>query len=464
MSIRHHLAVFLSAWTAESKRRKASNSDWENADFLPAALEVAESPPSPLGRWMLWIIALIVLIALLWATFSHVETVSIAEGRLVPSGRLRTVEAAQQGVIRAIKVHEGEHVAAGQDLIELDPTVANAEADSARVDFATASLTRARDNALLSYAAGHQAAFDAPKGASPLAIDAEQRLVRARIEAYQDTLLSLSQKRAGAQATVRAAQAEISKLQRTLPMLKEALDLQEDLDRQGFGARQKLLQQRQAYVTAQEDLNSQIAKHDEALAQVSSLSADAAQARAEFIGSAAKERAEAESVVATRSDAVKAADQRKGLQLLKSPVSGTVQEITVTNIGEVPEIGKPLITIVPDGEPLVVEALLLNQDAGFVRKGMPAIIKLDAYPFTRYGVLHARVEHVSPDATVDQKRGLVFPVRLTLDTNRLIVDGKPAALSPGMSLQAEIVTGSRRVIEYIWSPVAKTLRQAGRER
>lgn len=161
---------------------------------------------------------------------------------------------------------------------------------------------------------------------------------------------------------------------------------------------------------------------------------------------------------------MKAADQREGLQLLRAPVSGTVQEITVTNIGEVPEIGKPLVTIVPDGEPLVVEALLLNQDVGFVRKGMHAIVKLEAYPFTRYGVLSATVEHVSPDATVDEKRGLVFPVRLTLDSQQLFVDGKLAPLSPGMALQAEIVTGLRRVIEYLWSPIVKTLSQAGKEK
>ena len=91
-------------------------------------------------------------------------------------------------------------------------------------------------------------------------------------------------------------------------------------------------------------------------------------------------------------------------------------------------------------------------------------LKLDAYPFTRYGTLKARVERVSPDATVDQQRGLVFPVRLKITDQRLMVDGKQAALSPGMSSSAEIVTGTRRVIEYIWSPVARSLREAGRER
>jgi len=464
MNLMRHVQIFADSWRNESARRRISKRDWQNTDFLPAALEIAESPPSPAGRGVLWIIVAIAFVALIWATLSHVETVSIAEGRLVPSGRLRTVEAAQQGVIRAINVREGEHVTAGQSLVELDPTIANAQADSARTDLATAGLTRARDNALLSYSRGQSSSMTPPKGASPDAVDAERQLVGARIDEYLARRLSIQQRQAGAQATARAADAEINKLHRTLPLLKEALDLQEDLDRQGFGAKQKLLQQRQAFITAQSDVDAQFARKQEAVAQVASLGADLAQAREEFISKAAQERAEAEGVVATRGNVVREADQRTGMQVLRSPVSGTVQEIMVTNIGEVPEVGKPLITIVPDGEPLVVEALLLNQDAGFVHKGMSAVVKLEAYPFTRYGVLHGVVDRVSPDATVDQKRGLVFPVRLILNNSRLIIDGRPATLSPGMVASTEIITGSRRVIEFLWSPLAKAVQEAGRER
>lgn len=182
------------------------------------------------------------------------------------------------------------------------------------------------------------------------------------------------------------------------------------------------------------------------------------------MGKAAQERAEAEGVVMTRGNVVREANRKRGLQRLTAPVSGTVQEVTVTNIGEVPEVGKPLITIVPDGEPLVVEALLLNRDAGFVRPGMEAIVKLEAYPFTRYGVLKARVLRVSPDATVDQQRGLVFPLRVQLREISLNVEGRRALLSPGMSVTTEVVTGSRRVIEYLLSPVSRAMHEAARER
>lgn len=464
MSFWRHLRVAGQAWRAETRARRTGRTRWKDTEFLPAALEVTERPPSPVGRTIVWTIIAAALVALAWAFLAHVDTVAVAEGRLVPEGRLRSVEAAEQGVIRSIEVREGEHVSAGQTLIELDPTIAEAEADTARSELSTAGLTRARDNALLAYTGGRPTTFTPPADADPAAVDAERQLVAARIDEYRAKLESITQRRVGAEAALVGSQAETVKLRRTLPLLREALKLQEDLAAQGFGARQKLLQQQQAYVTAEQDLVGQIAKTAEARAQIASIVGEAAQTREEFISRAAQERAEAEGVVATRGNVVREANQKRGLQRLTAPVSGTVQEIRVTNVGEVPEVGKPLVTIVPDGERLVVEALLLNKDAGGVRAGMPVAVKLEAYPFTRYGALHARVERISPDATVDERRGLVFPVRVRLLDQTLLVDGRPAAISPGMSVTAEIVTGRRRVIDFLWSPLQRNLREAGRER
>lgn len=463
MSLLRHLRVAAGAWREESRARDAGRTRWRDTEFLPAALEVTERPPSPIGRLILWTIITAALVALLWAFLAHVDTVAVAEGRLVPEGRLRSVEAAEQGVIRSIEVREGQHVTAGQTLIEFDPTIAEAEADTARTELSTAGLTRARDGALLGYIAGRGATVKPPPGAAPDAVAAERQLVAARIDEYRAKLESTGQRRIGAEAGLAGAQAEIGKLRRTLPLLREALDLQQGLAAQGFGARQKLLQQQQAYVAAEQDLQGQIAKVAEARAQIAAIRGEAAQTREEFISRAAQESAEAEGVVATRGNVVREADRKRGLQRLTAPVSGIVQEITVTNIGEVPEIGKPLITIVPDDEPLVAEVLLLNRDAGGVRAGMPAAVKLEAYPFTRYGVLRARVERISPDSTVDQQRGLVFPVRVRLVDRTLMADGKPAIVSPGMTVTAEIVTGRRRVIDFLWSPLQRSVGEAGRE-
>jgi len=459
-----HLKVIGKAWAAESARRKTDRVQREETDFLPAALEVMETPPSPVGRIVLWLIMAAAISALLWACLSKVDEVAVAEGRLVPRGRLRTVEASVQGIIQSINVREGQHVNSGDVLIALDPMEQTADARSATVDLATAALIKARDMAILSYGTGGSGTFVAPAGASPEAVAAERALVQARISEYRSKMASLEQRRLAAMAAVDSTQAEISKLQQTLPLLKEQYDSEQGLAKEGFGARQKLLQTQQAYISARQDLEVQQSHLHEGMAQVASIRADEAQARQEFLGSAAQERAEAESNVAERSETLAKANDRKARMTLMAPVSGTIQEVTITTIGETPEIGKPLVTLVADGDELVAEGLLLNRDAGFVHEGQPVTIKLDAYPFTRYGVIRGIVEHVSPDATVDEKRGLVFPIRVRITQPNLTVNGHPALLSAGMSASLEVVTGKRQVIEYLWSPVAKAVKEAGRER
>jgi len=465
MSLAAHVRVFTQAWSEESRRRRAGAARQRvETAFLPAALEIVESPPSPIGRAISWTIVAAAFGALAWSCWAKVDMVAVAEGRLVPTGRLRSVEPSDPGVVRAIAVREGERVRPGQLLIALDPTVADADAESAVTELSTAGLTLARANALLGYAAGRGGAVIAPPDSEPTAVEAERQLVAARIQAYEAKRASLGERRIGAEASARQAESEIVKLQRTLPILQRQLDDQKGLEAKGYGARQKLLQQEQAMVAAEQDLISQRGRLDEARAQVASLSRDAAELREQFVGQAAQERAEAEGLAATRADSLRKAEQKRQLQTLTAPVGGVIQAVSVTTLGEVAETGKALVTIVPDGEALVVEALVLNKDAGFVRTGDHAIVKLEAYPFTRYGTLQGQVVQISPDAIVDEKRGLVFPVRVKLSTTQLSVEGRRALLSAGMSASVEIVTGKRRVIDFIWSPVAKTMSEAGRER
>lgn len=464
MSLKKHIRVLVESWKAESLRRGVERSNRIETQFLPAALEVTETPPSPIGRAILWSIIAVTFGALLWSCLAKVEMVAIAEGRLVPTGRLRSVEALEPALVRTIAVREGQHVTAGQVLIELDPTMTDADAESAITELSTAGLVLARSNALLSYAAGRGAALAPPEGSSPMAVQAESQLVAARISAYEAKRRSIMERRIGAEASMRASQAEITKLQRILPILQSQLDDQTVLEAKGFGARQKVLQLQQAIITAEQDIATQRARMDEARAQMASLDSDAAELREQFVTQAAQERTEAEGLTATRGDALNKADRKRALQTMTAPVSGTIQQVSVTTLGEVVESGKPIVTIVPDGEELIVEALVLNRDVGFVHTHDRVVIKLEAYPFTRYGTLEGEVTEISPDAIVDEKRGLVFPARIKITQKNLRLAGKPVILTSGMSVMAEIVTGKRTVISYIWSPVAKAVNEAGRER
>lgn len=465
MSLRRHWTALREAWSAENQRRREGVKEWREKEFLPAALEISETPASPLGRAVLWTIIAAAAVALLWSFLSFVEVVAVAEGRLTPTGRLRSVEAAESGVIRAIDVREGQHVRAGQTLIELDPTFATADADTARAELASALLTRARAEAILSWIATGRRSFTPPEGSEPAAVAAERQVVDARIREYQARVQGLQARRAGAVFAALTSAENVGRYEETLPLAMRQLTARQDLERRGLAPKLRVLEQEERYISLSRELAAERHREREARSQVTLLDRERDQAAEAFRGDAAREKAEAEAIVATRTDSLTKADQRQSLQRLTAPVGGTINEVSVTTLGEVAEAGQSLITIVPEGEDLIVEALILNRDVGFARRGARVVVKLEAYPFTRYGSLSGVLEHISPDAIVDERRGLVFPARVRLTTRQLKMgSGEVAVLQPGMAATVEIVTGRRRVIDFLLSPISRAVQTAGRER
>lgn len=463
-TLRVHLDAFTDSWRAETARRRQDRRTRLETDFLPAALEITETPPPPAGRAVLWLIILAAMAAIVWSFLSQVEMVAVAEGRLIPTARLQAVEAGDAGIVRAILVREGERVVKGQPLVELDSTLSAADEAAARADLSAALLQRARATALLAYANGVAAAFQPPAGAAPAAVAAESQAVTARINEHQSRQAGLTQRRAGAEAARGVALAELAKLEQLLPLVEAQHAAQAELAEKGLAPALRVLQLQERVVSARQDMEVQRARARETAAQIATLDRERNQTDAEFRARAAAEQAEAETVIATRSEVVRKAEQRSALQRLTAPVDGTVNEIAVTTIGEVLEVGARVATLVPADSELLVEALVLNKDAGHVRLGMPVALKVESFPFTRHGVLHGVVEHLSADAVLDDSRGLVFPARIRLTEGFKTDRGEALRLSPGLSVVAEIVTGHRTVADYILSPIAKATSEAGRER
>ena len=158
------------------------------------------------------------------------------------------------------------------------------------------------------------------------------------------------------------------------------------------------------------------------------------------------------------------ARQREKLTLLTAPVSGTVQQLAIHTSGGVVTEAQTLMVIVPEGAHVTAEVTMENKDVGFISAGQTAEIKLETFPFTRYGTVPATVSRVSGDAVNDEKRGALFPATLTLGATHIDVDGKSIRLSPGMNLTAEIKTGKRRVIEFLLSPIQRAGNESLRER
>jgi hemolysin D len=453
--------------------------------FLPAALEVTETPPSPTGRAIAGAIAALFCIALAWSYLGRVDMVASAKGKLIPSGHTKLIQPFETGVVRAIHVHDGQTVKAGERLIELDPTMNNAESKHYQTDLVAAELDMARLKAEL--ADGDALAnFKPPHAATPAQLAIQHQFLLNQVAEQQDKLAVLDRQRQQKQAEHETIAATIEKLEASLPILEARLEIRKVLFEHATGSKANYLEMLQPFVEAQHELQVQKRHANETAAAVAALDEQRKLAVQEFRRTRYSELVEAERKAKGFSEDLIRAQHRAALQVLTAPVDGTVQQLAVHTIGGVVTPAQTMLVLVPTDSHLEIEAMILNRDIGFVAPDQKAEIKIDTFNFTRYGLLHGRVLSVSHDAIVherhdDASRGrragtedddtsepngqeLVYAARIALDHAHIDVDGKSVALSPGMAVTVEIQTGSRRIISYLLSPLARYRQDVLRER
>ncbi|MET0534706.1 MAG: HlyD family type I secretion periplasmic adaptor subunit [Steroidobacter sp.] len=463
MMLSRHWQVLKESLRLERLREKTAIRP-EQTDFLPAVMEVLETPPNPLGRAILWCLLSFVAIAIVWASLGHIDVVATAQGRIIPRGRVKLVQAADTGVVRDIRVTDGKFVKAGEPLIVLDPTFTEAEAEQARASSFVAQVDRARAQALVDAAAGKTPVFRAPEGTSEEIVSLQRNLVAARVSEHRTAVSALQEERAQRDADLAMVTAEVAKIEEQLPLAEDQLTSLEKLQKEGLVPRLKVMELKERVVGMRQDLvirREEMSKNRAALAGVRS---QIGKLESEFRAQALDALSEAEANYRLRSEEVRKAEDKASLTVLMSPIDGVVTQLAVHTIGAVVKPADTLLVIVPKGEELIVEAMVLNKDIGFVREGQPAEVKLEAFPFTRYGVIDGTVESISRDSIEHKELGLVFPCLVKLAASQIDVGAKVVALEPGFAASAEIKTGQRRIIEFLLSPLSRRLQEAGRER
>ena len=431
--------------------------------FLPAALEIVETPAPPLPR-----VAALTLTGLLgagiaWACLGQVDIVAPAQGKLVPTGGGKVVQPLETGVVTAIAVRDGQSVKKGQVLVALEPTETETDRNRLKGELSAAQLEAARLSAV-----SLGAPFAAPRGVDPAALAvARQQAVAARAE-LAEKVATLDRQIEQHRAEIAEARLAEARLVALLPFDQKAVSAFEDLDKAGFGSKLKLAEAQEKAEDTARQLAVQKAKTPELDAEIAALERQRAETVAETAKTDLGSLADAKVKAASLQQQVTAAEQRLRTRSLAAPTDGTVQELAIHTVGGVVEPGQTLLRIAPAGSSVEVEAKLSNRDAGFVRAGMPVVIKVETFPFTRYGVMKGEVLDVSDDAVSDKRpdgsEELTYMVHMRLDRDTLQVDGHTMRLTSGMAVTAEVKTGRRRVIEYVLSPLAKAMREAGRER
>ncbi len=462
--LRRYAAVFGAAWTNRHAMQSPPRTA-EEIEFLPAHLELMETPVSPAARWTLRLIIAFFCIALLWACLGKVDIVAVAPGKIVASGRTKVIQPAETAVVTRIHVRDGQQVPAGQLLIELDATGARTDVTQADASLLDAQLARLRLQAVRDAIANGQPPRLQPDPALPAdRWQAEQQLASSEYAAWQ-------QKREGLQAGIAQRQAEIATLQAMLAPLAETVRIarvrEDDYARlvtgQYVGRHDYLLRQ-QERIAAESQLATQRNRLQEARSALQATREELDLLVADFRRQTLDQLRQAEEQVRQSAPELLRTRQRDRQLALRAPVAGTVQQLAVHTVGGVVTPAQPLLAIVPGQDTLEVEAVVLNRDIGFVRAGQSAMVKIDSFPYTRYGYLQGTVASVSHDATQDEQLGLVFPARVVLQRDSVAVNGVPVRLSPGMSLSVEIRTGQRRIIGYLLSPLQQHAGEALRER
>lgn len=456
--------------------------DRDALEFLPAALEIVETPPSPVGRAVAATIVAFFCLAIAWACIGKVDIVATATGRVIPSGKTKIIQPFETGVVKAIHVSDGQKVNAGDVLIELDGTIDEAEADSLQKQLTAAQLDAARLKAALASADGTPVDVVPPVGAAAAEVALQRTLLTNQVEEYRAKLGDLDRQIAQNEGNRAAVAATVDKLTVTIPIIRQRVDALKKLGE--FARNLQFLQTQQDYLEHEQELQVQKGRLQEAAGALAAVQEQRREAEAEFKRTNLSDLADAEQKVATLSDQLIQARQHHDLQTLTSPVAGTVQQLAVHTVGGVVTPAQPLMVIVPEDAHLEVEAMVSNRDIGFVHEGQPVEIKVDTFNFTKYGLLRGTVLNVSQDAIprdkpIDTQRPdagatdrssepqgqeLVYAARVSLDRATMDVDGRRVDLTPGMAVTAEIKTGRRRVIQYLLSPLLRARQTALTER
>ena len=458
--------------------------------FLPAAIEIMESPPSPIRIAFLWFICLAVVVTLAWSYFGKLDIHAVAQGKIQPSGRSKVVQPFEPGKVIAVLVENGSQVNAGDLLLELDSTETAAEQQLLEGELEAAgaedvrrrtAIETARSPTLtakpIPFVQGTSTAIQSRETSVLTADLAQLAAVRERLDA------EIAERGATKQKLV----ASIATREKLIALGKERVGMHEFLDQRGAGARALTIEALQQYESQMSLLVGERGQLHETEASLNTLERKHREATITFVADQTQKLAEAEHKLDRLAQELIKARSRNERMRLRAPISGTIQQLAVTTVGQIVSGGQALMTIVPLDGPIEVEAMITNHDIGFVEPGQSTVVKIDAFPFTRYGAVEGSVVKVARDG-VDEKdapnlgdaqsaiggagRGvapsrpqtLVFPATIALKQRTISVEGKQITLLPGMSVSIEIKTGQRRAIDYVLSPLRETTARIGSER
>lgn len=425
-------------------------------------LELANTYPLPTWRLMARSVMLMTLFFIVWANFAALDEVAIAEGEVVPEGKVKTVQHLEGGIIREIYVTEGVEVKEGHPLVQLDLAITQMNPEEMRVRLDGLALQRARLESELRNSPLALPAEEAKR--QPALAEAERRSYEARRQALKSTLAVLSEQMRGKTLEVQELQTKERSISTSLRLSHQRFEMSKDLARSGLTSRMEHVQMEAQVEELAGQLAAVRASIPRAQAAISEVRQRIEEEEAKYQRTAQQEMAEAElNIARNRELLTQVTDQQRRTQIT-APLDGIVKNLRYNTIGGVVKPGDPIMEIVPLHEQLQVEAKLNPADRGYVQLGQRATVKLSAYDYTTYGGLDGEVILVAPDTTMGPNNTPYYRVMVRTDKSYLGDEGSKRIITAGMQATTEIHTGTRTVMEFLVKPVLKLRHEAFRER
>jgi hemolysin D len=461
----------------------------DDRDFLPAALEVLETPLPFSVTLRGYLLCGTLLAGIISSIVFRVDTYAIAPGKILAEGDTKVVQSVEPGQVMAIRAKDGDVVKQGAVLIELNPNqaiaartiiadkIVNLRAEMARrrVEIPAARAEPVNTSASIAWET------DIPQQVR----EREDGVLRSDLAQLAAGINDLEAKRKVKEAARDSATVSITAEKSLIAATTEQLGMHQQLEVKGWDSHARVLEALEPLKEQQVALVTLQGNYADAVAAIPVIDSEIAHEREQFVTNDVDQLATGERQIEDLTQQLTKADRTVADMTLRAPIAGTVHASAATSVGQAITPGEQIMQVVPADAPLQVVAYVLNKDIGFVQQGQPAVIKVDTFPYTRYGVIKGKVAKLATDAITgsdalnEQKNGsqpvthgagsatsaaqatndLVFPVEISMEKSTIDVSGKTTALSPGMSVVVEITTGEQRVISYITYPLVRTAPQ-----
>ncbi len=446
-----HVHIFLEKWAPVYTKQ---DHEWEDE----ADLAILEQTPLRAKKVLYWIAAVLVVL-LVWSSVTQVDEVTRGEGRVIPSKQVQVVQSLDGGIVAELLVREGQTVKEGEPLVRIDQTRAVSSLRENRAQYLSLLAKQARLQALAS-----GGAFNAPAEVikeAPEVLAQEKALYVASKEELASSVAIAMEQVTQRERELAETHAKLEQAEKGYELSSRELAVTKPLEASGAVSEVDLLR-------LERDTARYRGERDQARAQIGRMQAAISEAKRKISETQqsfrSKVRTDLSDTTAKLNGLTEASvglSDKVKQSTLKAPVNGTVSRLFFNTVGGVIQPGKEVLELVPADDALVLETKIQPRDIAFVSLNQRANVKLTAYDYTIYGTLEAKVQNISADSIVDDKGNAFYIVKVRTLKPSL---GEGLPIIPGMVAQVDIITGKKTVLSYLLKPVLKAKAYAFTER